>query len=61
MFPYTNYVPAFGPKQSVHPSIPGFVGEELLPPEGGVGLGLGRMFGAACRAVASREGGPCQT
>jgi len=32
----------------------------VLPPEGGVALGPGCMLGAACRAVASREGGPCQ-
>ena len=45
VFPYAQHLPSCAAEAAVDLSIPGLVGGDLLPPEGGVGLGLGRVPG----------------
>jgi hypothetical protein len=47
VFPHADHRPAFGAEEAVDAEVAGLVGGDLLPPEGGVGLGLGRVPGAA--------------
>lgn len=47
MLPYADHQPAVCAQGAVDATVAGFVGGNLVSPEGGVGLGLGAVPGAA--------------
>ena len=47
VFPHANHLPAVSAQSAVYAAVAGPVALELGFPEGGVGLGLGRVLGAA--------------
>lgn len=55
VLPHPNHPPAASAQRAVHAAIAGLVGRELLTPKRSVGLGLGRVLGAAVPEAAVDE------
>lgn len=55
MFPNADHKPAAFAQGAIYAAIPGLVAGDLGQPEGGAGLGLGAVLGAAVPEAAVHE------